>query len=460
MLSIGSSRVCLCEGLSRREWLRAGGLPLLGLTLPDLLHARDTGASSARARTAFGRAKSCIVAFLFGAPAHQDIWDLKPQAPAEIRGEFRPIASSVPGMWLGEHIPKIARQAHRLALIRSVTHPDNTHTIAMHYMLTGHRHAQPNTNPQNQSSDFPTFGSVIERMRPGHGLPAGISLNAPANQVAAGNHIFPGFFAGFLGRAYDPFFVSQDPSHADFRPMPALEGIEAANFGGRRSLLQVIECKQRALQTAADVRNLDALHARAIDLLTTPMARRAFDLSREPRRLRDRYGWSAFGHGLLLARRLVEAGVGLITVNWARDDAFWDTHAQNFRQLKNDLLPRFDMAFSTLLEDLDERGLLDETLVVCLGEFGRTPRINAQAGRDHWAACNTVVLAGGGIRGGQIHGASDRWAAYPVTSPVSPEDLAATLYHAMGIDCHTTLRDQLHRPLPLSTGTPLVNLFC
>ncbi|MBI3821567.1 MAG: DUF1501 domain-containing protein [Planctomycetes bacterium] len=457
MLSLAGNRVPLCEGLTRRAWLRAGALSTLGLTLPELLRSRAAASTPTRS---VGRAKSCIVVFLFGAPAHQDIWDLKPAAPSDIRGEFRPIASSVPTIHLGEHVPRIAQQAHRLTLIRSVSHPDNTHTVAMHYMLTGVRHARPNTNPQNQPGDFPTFGAVLQKLRRGPGaLPAGISLNAPANQVSANNHIFPGFFAGFLGSTYDPMFVAQDPSRDDFQPFPVAEGDAGQRLRDRRPLLTEVDRQQQALLRAAGVRSLDQHHARAFDLVTSPAARRAFDLAAENDRLRQRYGASAFGQGCLLARRLVEAGVPLVTVNWARDDAFWDTHANNFNLLKNSLLPPFDQGFSALLDDLSQRGLLDETLVVCLGEFGRTPRINAQAGRDHWAACNTVVLAGAGIGGGQVHGASDRHAAYPSTTPVTPEDLAATIYHALGIDLHTPLHDPVGRPVPLCTGTALTGLF-
>jgi hypothetical protein len=459
MLALGESNLRLCEGLTRREWLRAGGLSALGLTLPELLRQRSDAAAAPRAAS-FGRAKSCIVVFLFGAPAHQDIWDLKPAAPSDIRGEFRPIASRVPGIHLGEHVPLIAEQAHRLALVRSVSHPDNTHTVAMHYMLTGVRHGRPNTNPQNQPDDFPTFGAVLQKLRSERGtLPAGISLNAPANQVSANNHIFPGFFAGFLGNTFDPMFVSQDPSRPEFQPFPVAEGEAGQRLLQRRPLLAAVDRRQAALGEFAGVRNLNGHYARVFDLVTSPATRQAFDLTAESARSRQRYGQSAFGQGLLLARRLVEAGVALVTVNWARDDAFWDTHANNFNQLKNSLLPPFDCGFSALLADLHQRGILDETLVVCLGEFGRTPRINVQAGRDHWAACNTVVLAGAGVGGGQVHGASDRWAAYPATAPVSPADIAATIYHALGIDLGTPLHDALGRPLPLCTGKPLLSLF-
>jgi hypothetical protein len=450
--------------MTRREWLRAGGISAIGLGLSDLLAHRAAAATPTRTPS-FGRARSCIVVFLFGAPAHQDIWDLKPSAPSEIRGEFRPIATCVPGIQLGEHVPRVAQQAHRLALVRSVSHPDNTHTVAMHYMLTGVRHARPSTNPQNQPDDFPTFGAVIQRLRspgsalPAHTLPAGISLNAPANQVSANNHIFPGFFAGFLGTVYDPLFVSQDPSRPEFQPFPVAEGQAAQRLLERRPLLAEVDRQQQALTRSAAASTLEAHHERAFDLVTSPRARHAFDLNAESGSVRRRYGSTAFGQGLLLARRLVEAGVPLVTVNWARDDAFWDTHANNFALLKDRLLPPFDQGFSALIEDLHLRGLLDETLVVCLGEFGRTPRINAQAGRDHWAACNTIVLAGAGIGGGQVFGASDRWAAYPATAPVSPADIAATIYHALGVDLTTPLHDAVGRPVPLCTGVPLLSLF-
>ncbi len=460
MLAIHRGLVRSCEGLTRRQWLRVGGLGAAGLTLADLLRGRTAAEGRPPAPAgSFGRARSCILCFLFGAPAHQDIWDLKPDAPADVRGEFRPIASSVPGLFLGEHVPRVARTAHRLALLRAVAHPDNTHTVAMHYMLTGRRHAQPSTNPRNQPGDFPCFGAAVQYLRPGRGLPSGISLNAPANQVSANNHIFPGFFAGILGSTHDPLFVQQDPSVPGFRPLLAAEGAAAARLHARRGLLATVDAGRHGLDAAASVGAFGADYQRAFSLVTSASARRAFELSREPERLRDRYGRNAFGQGLLLARRLVEAGVGLVTVNWARDDAFWDTHANNFRDLKTKLLPPFDLGFSALLEDLDGRGLLDETLVVCLGEFGRTPRINGNAGRDHWAACNSVVLAGGGVRPGQVHGASDRQAAFPVTPPVSPDDLAATIYHALGIDPGTEILDRQGRPWRLTQGRVLQELF-
>lgn len=461
MLSIGDGPVSLCEGFTRREWLRAGGLGFGGLLLPELLSGRAAvAAQGSAAPRSFGRAKSCIVAFLFGAPAHQDVWDLKPEAPSEVRGEFKPIPTTVPGIMVSEHLPLTARQARHLALIRSVTHPDNTHTVAMHYMLTGHRHALPNTNPQNKPDDFPTFGAVMQRLRPGGGpLPSGISLNAPANQVSANNHIFPGFFAGFLGKRYDPLFLAHDPARPDFRPFQPEHALLPERLSRRRSLLAEVDERWRALEPVLATQEFDAHRKQALELTLSLEARRAWDLSTETAATRERYGMHPFGQGLLLARRLVQSGVGLVTVNWMRDDAFWDTHANNFKSLKESLLPPFDRGFSALISDLHERGMLEDTLVICLGEFGRTPAINRNAGRDHWAACNTVVMAGGGIRGGQLFGSSDAQAAYPASDPVTPDDLSATLYHALGIDPGTELIDPQGRPIPLSLGSPILSLF-
>lgn len=452
----------ICEGLARREWLRIGGLSSLGLSLEHLLLNEGNAAGEAAADVSrdesFGRAKSCIVLFMFGAPAHQDCWDLKPDAPSEIRGEFNPIPSVVPGISVSEHLPKLSQLTDRFTQIRSVTHPDNTHTVAMHYMLTGVRHLRPKTNPQNAADDFPCFGAVVNHLTPDRSaLPSGISLNAPANQVSANNHIFPGFFGGFLGNGSDPLFVSQHANDPKFAPFPPVDAPQ--RLLDRQRLLQQIDQQLRLAERSSVAASLDGHYAQALDLLTSTETRRAFDLDHEPQALRDRYGHTPFGQGCLLARRLVESGVRLVTVNWERDDAYWDTHADNFNKHRKQLMPNLDRGFSALLDDLEQRGLMDETLIVWLAEFGRTPRINSKAGRDHWAACNTVLLSGAGIPGGQVYGASDRHAAWPARDPVRPDDLAATIYHLLGIDSHTTLRTPDGRPVPLSAGHPLLSLI-
>lgn len=469
MFSIPGNPVRTCEGLSRREWIRVGGLGAasLSLQLPDLLAANSSAGTT---DSTFGRAKSCIVLFMFGAPAHQDTWDLKPDAPSEVRGEFSPIASVVPDIRVSEHVPRLAQMTDRFAQIRSVTHPDNTHTVAMHYMLTGVRHRRPKTNPQNAPDDFPCFGSVVNYLQSQESrstdvgndllrnvLPSSVSLNAPANQVSANNHIFPGFFGGFVGNAFDPMFVSQHANERDFRPLPVTTTTE--RLVARSDLLAQLERQTGRLESFAAARDFQAYQNQAVSLLTSSAARRAFNVAAESQTLRDRYGKTPFGQGCLLARRLVEAGVSLVTVNWERDDAYWDTHADNFNKHKKQLLPNMDQGFSALLEDLQQRGLFDETLIVWLAEFGRTPKINSKAGRDHWAACNTVLLAGAGIPGGQVYGASDRIAAHPTSKPVSPDDLAATIYHLLGINPRTELITPEGQPLMLSNGEPVFELL-
>lgn len=464
MFSFGHDSARLCEGVTRREWLRVGGLSSVGLTLPQLLAANSQAAEQTELSGAFGRAKACIVCFLFGGPAHQDIWDLKPEASDDIRGPFQPISTSVPGTFFGEHIPKTAKLAHRFALVRSVTHPDATHTVAMHYMLTGQRHRRPNTNPTNLPDDFPCFGSVINRFRPSKSpLPSGISLNSPGNEIPSG-HIFPGFFAGFLGHGYDPMFVTDNPASKSFDPFPVAAGALRERILERESLVDQLDRLRRQLDHDDSVRSAGSFQDKALSLISSPDAVRAFDLREEQPALREQYGMSSFGQGCLLARRLVEADVRLVTVNWSRDYRagpadLWDSHSQNFVQHKEKLLPPFDAAYSAMLEDLHDRGLLDETLVVVLAEFGRTPKINANAGRDHWPGCFSITLAGAGIRGGLVHGASDKTASFPASDPVSPEEVAATIYHALGIPPRTEVVDHSGRPFPLATAKPLLGLF-
>jgi hypothetical protein len=361
-------------------------------------------------------------------------------------------------------VPRIARLAHRFAIVRSVTHPDNTHTVAMHYMLTGQRHRRPATNPTNLPDDFPCYGAAVNRLRPSTTpLPAGISLNSPGNEIPSG-HIFPGFFAGFLGHAYDPLFVTDNPAGEKFDPLPVAGGAARERLLARESLVGELDGLKRRLDAVEAVRSASTFQEKALSLIRSKEAVQAFDLTREERSVRERFGMTPFGQGCLLARRLVESGVRLVTVNWARDYQagvadHWDTHSRNFTLHQERLLPAFDLGWSALLTDLDERGLLSETLVVLLAEFGRTPKINTNAGRDHWPGCFSIALAGAGIRGGLVHGASDRLAAYPASDPVSPEEVAATIYHALGIPLRTEIVDHSGRPFPLATAEPLQALF-
>ncbi len=452
MLSVLGRSVRLCDGITRREALRVGGLGFTGLMWPGLLRAR---AATGR----FGKARSCILVFNYGGPSHLDTWDLKPDAPAEVRGEFKPISTSVPGVSVCEHLPRLAKLAHRYAVVRSVTHSDNDHAIGAYLALTGHHHPKNailGIEPPATPLDMPAVGSVVGRLRP---------ATRPVFPYVTlgdlrhfGNNDSLGQNAGCLGKALDPFtvpFTRPLNGTLDLRAVTDVTaGVDAGQLGGRRRLLEVIDRAGPALRAAAEVRDLDDASRRAFELLSSPATRDAFDLSREPTRVRDAYGPAPFARNCLLARRLVEAGVPLVTV-YSVGNRDWDTHGGNFRDLKNTLLPPTDRGLSALLEDLHSRGLLDETLVVWMGDMGRTPRVNKDAGRDHWSFCYSVVLAGGGVRGGQVYGSSDRGAAYPSTNPVGPADLAATIFHCLGIDPRTEVTDQHGRPFVVSTGTPV-----
>jgi hypothetical protein len=432
--------------LSRREWLQIGGLGVFGLGLPQLL-AAQTGT-----RTGRGRARSCILVFAWGGPSQLDTWDPKPDAPAEVRGEFRPIATSVPGVHISEHFPRLARLVHRYAIVRSLTHDDPAHLSSVHHVMTGHLAPAPKSDAVPPSRrDSPHVGSVLAHLRPVRGgMPAFVTVPWIVSHPAAPGGMAPGQNAGWLGPACDPFVLTGNPAAADFA-IPGLTrrgDMTPERLELRRALLE------RTHPPTGDWQ-------RAFDLLRSPRAQQAFAIDREPERVRDRYGQHIHGQCLLLARRLIEADVRLVCVNWHQDGrTFWDTHSNNFNRLRNDLMPPTDQGLSALIEDLTERGLLDETLVVWVGEFGRNPRISANnAGREHWPFCYSGVLAGGGIRGGQVYGSSDRLAAYPATNPVSPPDLTATLYHALGVPAETMLTDRLGRPLSLTQGRAVEAIF-
>jgi hypothetical protein len=456
MLSVLGRSVRLCDGLSRREALRVGGLGFTGLLWSDYLQASSTRAP---ARGGFGSARACIVVYGYGGPSHLDTLDLKPNAPREIRGEFRPIATRVPGITITEHLPRLARLAHRYAIVRSVTHRDNDHAIGAYLALTGYSHPRNDIlgiEPPASPQDMPSLGSVVSRLRPAR-RPV-FSYVTLGELRHLGNHDSMGQNAGCLGRTYDPFTVPfERPGQGALNlggVGSVLAEVDVERMGGRQQLRRRLDRAAPALESAAGARHLDGFTRRAFELLASPASRDAFDVSREPQRVREAYGPAPFSQSCLLARRLVEAGVPLVTV-YSFGNRDWDTHGGNFPALRNTLLPPTDRGLSALLEDLDARGLLDETLVVWMSEMGRTPRINRDAGRDHWSFCYSVLLAGAGIRGGQVYGSSDPQAAYPSTNPVSPADLAATIYHCLGIDPRTHLADQQGRPLVVGTGSPL-----
>ncbi len=447
-----------CEGFrrrqpSRRDALRAGALTLGGLALPRL-YAHAKGPSSG----GFGSARACILIFQWGGPSHLDTWDLKPEAPSGVRGEFQSIETKTPGLRISEHFPLLAAQTHRLAVVRSMTHDDPAHLSTAHRVVTGHIAPKPKSDADGPSSnDWPHLGSLIARVKPRKGsLPDAVTMPWTVAHPAAPGGKAPGQHGGWLGKTYDPFRVDGDPNAPDFRVsgLTLPPGVSPDRMDARRDLLT-------HLGDHNGVPQWDNLQARALDALGSAEARGAFLIDREDPRTRDRYGRHIHGQCLLMARRLVEAGVRLVTVNWHDDGQnFWDTHGDNFNRLKNHLMPPADRGFSALLDDLASRGMLDETLVVWVGEFGRNPKITAaNAGREHWPRCYSAALAGGGIGGGQIYGASDRWGAYPSKDPVSPDDLGATILHALGVDPATEIQDPLGRPMKINAGTPLTGLF-
>jgi hypothetical protein len=461
MLSVFGRGVRLCDGISRREVLRVGGLAFTGLLWPDWLRAR-AATTRPTASGRFGRASACILVYSYGGPSHLDVLDLKPNAPAEIRGEFRPVATRVPGIAVTEHLPRLARLANRYAIVRSVHHRDNDHAIGAYLALTGYSHPRSailGIEPPASSQDMPSLGSVVSRLRQGRSAFTYVTLGELRH---LGNFDSMGQNAGCLGRAYDPFtlpFLRPGNGALDFRGVSGLmTEVDGPRLAGRWRLLHRMDPGAASLAATADVRDLDGYERRAYDLLSSAAGRDAFDLAKEPQRSRDLYGAEPFAQNCLRARRLVEAGVPLVTL-YSFGNRDWDTHNANFPTLKNTLLPPTDRGLSALLQDLHVRGRLDETLVIWMSEMGRTPRITKVGGRDHWSFCYSILLAGGGVRGGQVVGASDRSGAFPSTNPVSPADVGATIYHCLGIDPRTHVTDQQGRPFVISTGKPVHALF-
>ncbi len=451
---------------SRRRWLHAGALGLTGLSLPELLAARETSASVGDHRT-FGRAKRCVMLFLTGGVPQHDSWDPKPEAPANVRGEFSPIATSVPGVQVSELFPQFARRVERVTLLRSVTHDDTVHTSAGYTMLTGRRHPQANaktaTDIKPQPTDHPHVGSILSLVRPEQGPPTFVSLPEIIRDDAVNE--FPGLTGGFLGERYSPLLLEGSSKTNLFLPPPLAlaEGVSVARLSERRRLLTEFDQRLRGELPTSRAVTVDSQRERVFSLMSSSAVQMAFDLDRETTATRDRYGSHLFGQGCLMARRLLEAGVALVTVYWhyegPRDSPVWDTHANNFAHMRNRLAPPTDVAMSALLDDLAERGMLDDTLFLAMGEFGRTPKINANAGRDHWPQVATLVLGGAGVHAGTTYGASDRLGADPADRAVAPADLTATILHLLGVDPELDLRDQAGRIHRVCEGSPVLGLL-
>jgi hypothetical protein len=466
MLSLNATGSRLCDGITRREVLRVGGLGAFGLGLPQLLRG-DTSAGVAKLPRS-GKARSCIVLFLMGGPPQQSTWDPKPDAPAQIRGDFGPIATNVPGIRYCELMPRLAGHADKICVLRAMSTNDNAHSSSGYYMMTGVPHQPMNAENANPGApnDWPNMGALMCRLQERRSsLPAAVRL--PNRIFNTDGSVWPGQDGGFLGRGADPWLFTCQPAAADYR-IPELSlaaGVSLDRLDGRSSLLQAVNRRLDAVERGGGLQAYDDQHQQAFDLLRSSKSRLAFDLDREPVSVRDRYGRHPFGQSVLLARRLIEAGVSLIQVNWYRgpeepsDAPCWDSHVNEGERLKKVLVPPTDQASSALLEDLSQRGLLDETLVVWMAEFGRSPKLNARAGRDHWGHVFSVALAGGGVRGGQVLGASDSVGGYPKDGRVAPQDLTATIFHALGHAPDTEIRDTLNRPIPISRGQVIRQVF-
>lgn len=451
-----------CDGLSRRELLRIGGLSLGGLTLPALL---DCGAAASGASPSFGKAKNCIILFLSGGASHHDTFDPKPDAPAEIRGEFDTIATALSGVRFTRFLPETAQLMNRVALVRSMTHTSSGHATGGYTMFTGQTYPRTESEANFMGrQEAPHLGSALAKIASGPG-PMFPFIMVP-RRLDAGSGRRAGQWGGSLGSKYDPMQTGGDPNREDFRleNLPLLANAPRPVLQRRLGLLDQLNEQTRYLKETAPALALKQNQEKALDVIGSEAVRRAVDLSTADPGLRARYGRNLFGQSVFLGRRLLDAGARLVQVNWLRTQGAkgyaWDSHRENFEALREDLIPPFDRAFAALVTDLESSGRLDETLVVVSTEFGRTPKVTlATGGREHWPHAFSVLLVGGGIRGGQVYGASDRTGAYPAEAPVTPGDLMATICHCLGIDPHTELHDQFDRPMMLCKGDPIASLL-
>lgn len=479
MLSIPGTPGSTCDGWSRREFLRVGGAGLFGLSLGDILRLQaSTTSSGSNDKAGWGKADSVIMIFLQGGPSHIDIWDPKPDAPSNIRGEFKPIKSNVPGIWLSEVMPLLAKQMDKATLIRSLSYTPAglfNHTAAIYQMMTGYTPDRISPSGQLEppnSSDFPHAGAQISRIKPpGVSMLPFVMLPRPLQESGV---IGKGGTAGFLGAAHDPYYFYQDPAkEIKLDDLTLRKDVSKDRLSRRARLLDQVNAAMPEIEKAVENYALDNYYQKAFDLILSGRARDAFDLTQESDKMRDRYGRHTFGQGCLLARRLIEAGTRFVQMNWPavangdpNTDA-WDTHAANFGPLRNLHCPKLDSGLSALLEDLDQRGLLEKTLVVAVGEFGRSPKLgvstsgngNAPDGRDHWPYCYTGLVAGAGIRRGALYGKSDATASSPAENPVHPTQLLATIYHALGINPHGIVYNHLNQPRELVQADPIPALF-
>lgn len=478
--------------ISRRTAVQAGAVGMLGLGMNHLEALRTAAAAEANPAS-FGKAKACIYIFLSGGLAQQDSFDLKPDAPDTVRGEFKPIATKTPGIEICEHLPMLAQRSDKWALVRSLTHPTNGHTLGHFYMLTGRSTPPPGFRGDRvpRPSDWPSIASVVGDALPArnHNLPPAAVL--PERLIHWSGGVIPGAYGGLMGRQRDPFFVEAtnygDPfwrgayPEYTFHQLPKKEptsdaptvfqapnlklaaGMNARRFDRRLSLLDTIDAQRHALEQSAEVVQYDRQRQSAISLLSSQEIRNVLDVTNADAATQQRYGANSFGWSLLMAYRMVQAGVNLVQVNLGNNEA-WDTHGEAFWRLREKLLPPTDRALSALLDDLSNSGLLESTLIVMGGEFGRTPKLSLLAehysapGRDHWGAVQTLFFAGGGVKGGNVVGSSDKIGGYPVDSPQKPENMAASIYHALGIPPTAAWYDEVDRPHHIYHGQPIPGL--
>ena len=445
------------KAISRRNAIKLGGL--LGLSLPELPRQRATAAQGG----SFGRARRMIMLYLHGGHPPQETFDPKPDGPSAVKGEFGAIGTSLPGIQFSELLPQCAPLAHRMAIIRSMSHSNPNHVTASLPANTGHKHppGTPQTDFPPSVTDFPPFGAVVDAVRPAaNQLPGWVRIG-PLMRRSNGTTLH-GQLPGFLGARHAHFPVDQKllSEAVSIEAVQPADALSSTRIGHRQSLLRQIDEQRQMLDEFAAAADLDQFYQRAFSLLSSPATRSAFDLGSEPMDLRQSYGWTEFGQRCVLARRLIEAGVPVVNVSYCHTPSgSWDTHSDNFNKMRKSLAPTLDAALHGLITDLDQRGLLEDTLVVVNAEFGRTPKINSRSGRDHWPWVYSLALCGAGTAAGTVFGASDNSAAYPAEAPRNQADFAATLYHLLGIDQETVLYDQSDRPHPLIIGKPIDELL-
>ncbi|MEC9095391.1 MAG: DUF1501 domain-containing protein [Planctomycetota bacterium] len=445
-------------GLTRREAMQVGYSGALGLGLTSLLNKRVTAADSESGAAPQASGKKMILVWTTGAMSHHDTLDMKPEAPAEIRGQFNSVQTRIPGYQICEHMPELAKLADKYSVIRSFTHKDNNHLMSTHHVLTGQFQPGAFFDKIASRTDWPNYSGAYDYFNPRNdGIPNGVNLPTYMQQPPL---LWPGQYAGLLGAKHDPWQITADPNKDDFKvdSLTLAAGLDIQRVTDRQSLLSDLNKQQNRLERSAVGNRMKSEQQEAYNILTSRKLANAFEVQQESTEVRERYGRHTTGQSLLLARRLVEVGVPVVQVNIGNAQN-WDNHGNIFPTLKDRLLPPLDKGLAALLQDLDERGMLEDTFVVLIGEFGRTPKINDKAGRDHWGPCFSALFAGGGVQGGRVIGESDPHGGYPVKKPFSPEDFGATVYSVLGIDPDSEIRDRFDRPMRLNSGSVISELF-